>query len=176
MNGTTCPAVSEAASVAGAGSEAIAARRSAEPICAYLAAIASVACPSTAATVSRPAPARRSRVAVVCRRSWKRKSSRPAFSTARRWRCNLRHTREIPGPGSPRRGRRRPSAELGCREGKPVWNLSRKRSDLEKPEQGTGGSIRRDSVPRFAPRRNGRTASIHTQPANRFGARGPGPV
>jgi hypothetical protein len=100
----------------------------------------------------------------------------PAFSTARRWRCNPRHTREIPGPGSPRRGRRRPSAELGCREGKPVWNLSRKSSDLEKPEQGTGGSTRRDPKPRPAPRRSGRAASIHTQPVNRFGARGPSPA
>jgi len=48
----------------------------------------------------------------------------PAFSTARRWRCNPPHTHEIPGPGNPRRGYRRPSPELGCREGKPVWNPS----------------------------------------------------
>jgi hypothetical protein len=48
----------------------------------------------------------------------------PAFSTGRRWRCNPRHTREIRGPGSPRRGHRRPSAELGCLEGKPVSNPS----------------------------------------------------
>jgi hypothetical protein len=73
----------------------------------------------------------------------------PAFSMGRRWRCNPRHTREIRGPGSPRRRRLRPSAELGCREGKPVWNLSGTRleeaaiwSSRSREPAGQSGAIR----------------------------------
>jgi hypothetical protein len=96
----------------------------------------------------------------------------PAFSTARHWRCNPRHTREIRGQVAPGAG------AAGRRQNQAVGrgNLSGKSSDLEQPEHGTGGSIKRDPVRRADPRRNGRTASIHTQPANRFGVRGPGPV